>query len=151
VTASYDGDGNFNTSTAAQTATVTVSTATTSTSVTSSKPFSTLGDVVTFTATVTPQGGATTPVTGFVRFFVDDVRQGADVAVSNGQAQIVLSVPVGQHTVKATYLGSTANADYSGSTGQTTQTVASFSSMTTISVPPGTRVTGEVFDATATV
>jgi Bacterial Ig-like domain (group 3) len=66
---------------------------------------STVGQPVTFSATVSPQLATGQP-TGDVTFTVDGVATGAAVAVTNGVATYLTStLPAGPHTVQAAYGG----------------------------------------------
>jgi len=87
----------------------------TTTALGSSTGSSTYGDLVTFTATVTPFGGPGTP-TGTVTFSNGSIPMGT-VPLSSGSASLSTStMPVGTHSITATYNGdsyyqtSTSNA-----------------------------------------
>ncbi|MEI6169276.1 MAG: Ig-like domain repeat protein [bacterium] len=96
----------------------TTNTATTTTLASSANP-STVGDSVTFTATIAPASGAVVP-TGSVQFMTNGVALGAPVTVTTGTsptgtASIATSaLPVGTHTVTAVF---TATGAFDDSTG----------------------------------
>ncbi|MEI6644499.1 MAG: Ig-like domain repeat protein [bacterium] len=96
----------------------TTNTATTTTLASSANP-STVGDSVTFTATIAPASGAVVP-TGSVQFMTNGVALGAPVTVTTGTsptgtASIATSaLPVGTHTVTAVF---TATGTFDDSTG----------------------------------
>jgi len=93
---------------------------TTTTALASSANPSTVGQSVTFTATVARQHGTGTP-TGTVQFKVDGVNSGTPVTLVGGQATKALSnLTAGSHTITAVYAGKLA---YLGSTGTLTQQV----------------------------
>jgi hypothetical protein len=82
-----------------------VNTATTTTLVSSSNP-ATVGQSVTFTATVTSLGpGAGTP-DGTVAFLDGVTRLGSVAVDANGQAAFTTNLAAGSHNVEAIYLGS---------------------------------------------
>jgi hypothetical protein len=83
----------------------------------------TVGNPVTFTATVTAQQNGSNPVGGTVTFTVDGTAQ-APVTVTNGIATLTLAtLTAGPHTINATYNG---DANFTPSTALTpvTETVA---------------------------
>src|SRR5262249_54864131 len=102
------------------------------TSVSSNANPATIGQEVTFTATIgTPASGAPNR-TGTVTFFVDSKQLGNPVDVSNNQAQIKTStLPGGTHTITATYSG---DSNFQGSSGTLSQVVKKIDSSTTLSV-----------------
>jgi uncharacterized repeat protein (TIGR03803 family) len=118
ITAVYAGDTNYAGSTSAALSQV-VDKATTSTALTSSVNPSTVGESVTFTATVTPEYGGT--VTGKVSFY-NGTTLLKSVTVSSGKAAYATkTLTEGKHSITATYEGST---DFSDSTSSVlTQTV----------------------------
>src|SRR5436190_8464156 len=117
IAAVYGGDSNYTTSTSA-TLTQTVNQATTTTALSSSPNPSTLGQAVTFTASVTGAGG--TP-TGTVTFKDGATTLGTGT-LSGGTATFsTSSLASGNHSITATYSGDT---NFSSSTSPpVTQTV----------------------------
>jgi uncharacterized repeat protein (TIGR01451 family) len=107
ITATYNGDGSFSPSTSpALTQTVNAAGATTAitTTLASSINPSSIGQPVTFTATVTPTGGTGTP-TGTVTF-TDGATALGTGTVSGGQATFTTSsLSAGNHSITATYNG----------------------------------------------
>ena len=101
------------------------------------------GQRVTFTATVT--AGAT----GTVAFNIDGVGY-PPVAVNGGQAQIAtIDLPVGTHTISASYSG---DANFLGSASNTlSQTVTLKPSTISLSASPNPSVDGQAVTFTATV
>src|SRR5262245_4506732 len=99
ITASYGGSSGFTASTS-NTVIESVNKATTSTTVTSSANPSVFGQIVTFTATVTPQFAGSTP-TGTVAF-LDGTSTLGTATLSGGMATFTTSsLAVGTHTIKA--------------------------------------------------
>ncbi|MCA1684243.1 MAG: Ig-like domain-containing protein, partial [Actinobacteria bacterium] len=93
---------------------------TTTTTLASSANPSTVGQSVTFTATVARVHGTGTP-TGTVQFKVDGVNSGTPVTLVAGQATKALSnLTAGSHAITAVYAGKLA---FLGSTGTLTQQV----------------------------
>jgi large repetitive protein len=116
VTAIYSGDSDFSGSSGSLTNGQTVNGSTTGTSaaITSSKNPSNFGDLVTFTATVTPNSG-TFDNGGSVQFVIDGSNYGSPVSLSGGTATTSDSaLGVGNHSVEAIYSGDTA---FTGSNG----------------------------------
>jgi uncharacterized repeat protein (TIGR01451 family) len=108
VTATYDGDPTFSVSTSAA-LTQKVSRAATSAALTVSVNPSLLGQLVTFTATISPNSGSATP-TGTVTFTDGEASLGTG-PLSNGKASITTSaLAVGDHAVVATYGGDAVTA-----------------------------------------
>lgn len=109
VTASFTATGNFANSTGTLSGGQNVST-TTATTVSSSVNPSTVGQSVTFTATLNPPAA-----TGSVQFSIDGSPAGAPITVSGGTATFsTSSLTAGNHTVTATF---TATGNYTNSTG----------------------------------
>ncbi|MGW7696711.1 Ig-like domain-containing protein [Streptomyces asiaticus] len=151
VTATYNGDANFTPSTG--TTAVVVIQASTTTSVTSAPDPSTLGQPVTFTATVTPVAPGAGVPSGTVTFVISGSGGGSftQPLSSLGTATLSLStLGVGAHTVVATYSG---DARFLPSTGTDTHTVTPGPAATTTtlmsSVNPS--VFGQPVTFTATV
>ena len=134
VTAAYSGDTNVSSSTGSlPTQTVTApGLKSTTTTVTSSLDPSTVGQLVTFTAVVSPGATAGTP-TGTVTFTIDGTPQAPvplQVVAGRDEASLSLaSLTKGTHTISAAYSG---NAAFAGSAvaGPLVETVHAV-------VPPG--------------
>ncbi len=117
VTAVYGGDSNFAASTSKALKQV-VNKATTTTTLASSQNPSSLGQSVTFTASVTPQFSG--KVTGTVTFY-DGATALKTVSMSGGVAKFTTStLAAGEHSITATYNGSTS---FTGSSASLMQTV----------------------------
>lgn len=131
ITAQYSGDGNYSGSTSAATTVNVIGQ--TSTSVRSSNGTIQQGSSATFTATVTPSQSGGPAVTGTVQFSENGTSFGSVALSAGGQAQITAtSLPPGTLNITASYSG---NANYSASSGSTTETVTAGPSFT-ISVNP---------------
>ncbi|MER8160168.1 Ig-like domain-containing protein [Streptomyces sp. NPDC094472] len=120
VTATYNGDANFTSSTG--TTAVLVIPASTTTTVTSAPDPSTLGQPVTFAATVAPVAPGTGVPGGTVTFVIGGSGGGTFTQpLSGGTATLTLStLGAGTHAVVVIYSGST---DFLPSTGTDTHTV----------------------------
>jgi hypothetical protein len=140
--------GDFTTSTGSLTQTVNA--ASTTTAVTSSLNPSQFMQSVTFTATVAPTAGTTQP-TGTIQFSSDGTPSGSPVPLSSGTASFAMStLPVGLHTITATYTPDTGN--FTGSNGSTGQRVGAVATSTTVlSVAPATVMYGDTASLTAVV
>jgi hypothetical protein len=150
VTASFAGAADLEAAGASSAFTVT--TIPTSTAVVANPPTQTVGDPVTFTATVAPGIGSGTP-TGSVQFKVDGADFGAPVPLAGGSATSapISTLPVAFHTVQAVYLG---DANYTGSTSGSTQFRVRnplLPTTTTESVSPNSSVTGQMVTLSASV
>jgi hypothetical protein len=126
VSAAYSGDSNFNASSGMlPTQTVNLATlADTTTTVSSSMNPSPLGEIVTFTAVVSPSGSSGSP-TGSVTFTIDGKAlpaAGLSVVGGQDQAQVATTtLSLGPHTISAAYSG---DASFNPSTGHLpTQTI----------------------------
>jgi Big-like domain-containing protein len=116
--ASYSGSHNFNSSTT-NTVTVDVAKANTTTSLGSSANPSTLGQAVTFTASVTAPGTST--ATGTIQFWDGTAPIGSPQALTAGAASLTIqTLAGGSHAISAVYSGS---VNLNGSTGLLTQSV----------------------------
>ncbi|MEV6130033.1 Ig-like domain-containing protein [Streptomyces violaceusniger] len=150
VTVTYNGDANFTSSTG--TTAVLVIPASTATTVSSAPDPSTLGQPVTFTATVAPVAPGAGVPTGTVTFIVGGSGGGTFTQpLSGGMATLSLStLGVGTQAVVAIYSGS---ADFLPSVGTDTHTVnpgpAATTTTLTSSVNPS--VFGQPVTYTATV
>lgn len=118
VAAVYSGDTNYQGSTTF--VTETVSALSTTIALSSSNTTIQQGSNVTFTATLTPQGGSKTAPTGTVQFTANGQNIG-NPAISSNQAQLTTnSLPSGSVQISATYSG---DSFYSTSSGTLTETV----------------------------
>jgi len=108
IAATYNGDTALGPSTAPVAVMQTVNRLTTTTSLASSANPSTVGQPVTFVATVAPGGPTGTP-TGTVTFSVDGTHElPVSLRLVNGSDQAVFtisSLTAGSHTITATYNG----------------------------------------------
>jgi hypothetical protein len=120
--------------------------AATTTTIASSSPTSTLGQAVTFTATVSPSAA-----TGVVEFF-DGVNSLGTAGLSSGAASLTTAtLAVGSHSITATYNG---DPNYAGSTSSAlTQTVvdASVGTSTALTSSPNPSTYAQQVTFTATV
>ena len=118
----------------------------TTTSVSLSPNPSSFGESVTFTAQVTPDPGA-----GSVQYTIDGVDFGVPVPVGPGGSAVsdaTSDLPVGDHTVAATFSGT---ADFLGSTGTLTQTVVRAAPSTDLVADVNPSTYGDLVTFTATV
>ena len=147
ITATYSGTPAFESSSGS--VTQVVQRAATSTVLTSSVNPSTVGQPVTFTATVTSGGNPVT--TGTVDFTEGATTLADDVPVNaSGQATFTTStLTEGSHTITATYSGTPAFESSSGSVTQVVQRAAT-STVLTSSVNPSTVGQPVTFTATVT-
>ena len=79
----------------------------TTTTVVSSVPDSTYGELLTFTAIVSPAGQGLPTPTGTVQFLIDGSNFGAPVDLADGSAtsQAIASLSAVNHTVSASLFG----------------------------------------------
>jgi hypothetical protein len=104
ITVSYSGDSNFLSSTSAALA-LTVKKDSTETTLSASSSSATVGQLVTFTATVTAATPGSRTPTGTVSFYDGSTLIG-QVNLSSGVAQLTYSFATkGQHKIKAVYNG----------------------------------------------
>jgi large repetitive protein len=152
ITTSYGVNGNFNGSTGALTGNPqVVNKAGSSTAVTSSQNPSTLGQPVTFTATVSAAApGAGTPTQTVT--FLDGGHSIGTATLSGGVASFTTSaLSIGNHTITTNYLG---DGNFSASTGTLTgnpQVVNGTTTTTTVTSSQGTITLGDTVTFTATV
>ena len=148
VTATYTGSGGFGSSGA----NITIA-GTTTTAVTASPGPSVLGQLVTFTASVSPVSGAFDDG-GTVQFLVDGKNFGSPVAPVGGIATITddtltltpnISKP---HTITAVYSG---DAAFSGSSGSASQAVSQVPTSLSLAASDYLASYGQVFMFAATV
>lgn len=142
ILATYNGDGNFGGSNASFTQSVRIAD---TLNLTSSANPSTLGQPVTFTATVPQDDGLT--ATGTVTFQLDS---GAMIGVTlvNGQATFTpATLGAGTHALAAAYGG---DIHFSGSTASLTQTVK-IGTTTILNASPNPSKLGQAVTFTATI
>ncbi|MFE9063269.1 beta strand repeat-containing protein [Streptomyces violaceusniger] len=148
VAAFYNGDTNFAASNSALTP-LTVNPADSTTTLTVSPAAPVCGAEVTLCAQVAVVAPGTCTPTGTVTFAVDGVPFVVAALDAGGQACVTAGdIPVGTHTVTATYNG---NGDVAGSTGTGTVTVGQGASTTTVTVSPAAPVCGETVTICAQV
>ncbi|MGR3938065.1 beta strand repeat-containing protein [Streptomyces sp. BRA346] len=139
VTATYSGDTGVAGSSGV--GTVTVNPGTSTLTVTATPSPSACGEAVTICAQVTVAPPSTCVPTGDVTFVITGGPTLTATLDATGQACVTTTaVPVGTHTITATYAG---DSGVGGSTGTTTLTVNPASSTTTVSVTPSPSVCGE--------
>ncbi|MFF7232572.1 Ig-like domain repeat protein [Streptomyces sioyaensis] len=150
VTADYSGDGNFAASSGATAQRVEISVSTTSTTVSSAPDPSTVGEPVTFTATVAAVPPASGTPTGTVSFNFGDGTAVVDAPLVAGTATAThtYTAAADSSSITAVYHGDT---NFAGSAGLDSQTVAPAASSTTVLSSPDPSVTGEPVTFTATV
>ncbi len=152
ITTSYGGDGNFNGSLGSLTGNPqVVNKADTATTVTSSANPSVYGQLVTFTATISPVAPGAGMATGTVTFLDGGSPIGSGV-LSGGVATFTTSaLSLGSHTITTSYGG---DGNFNGSTGLLTgnpQVVNRASTTTTLNSLPNPSVYGQSVTITATV
>ncbi|MFI5428593.1 Ig-like domain-containing protein [Aeromicrobium sp. UC242_57] len=127
---------------------LTAALAPTTTTVSSSVPSAVTGEPITFTATTTSEGTAVPG--GTTRFLVDGDQAQAPTSVdAAGKATFTTdSLPIGETTVTAEYVGPTGFAD---SDESRIQSVGAAGTTTTLTVPAGPLVTGQPVSLSATV
>jgi Bacterial Ig-like domain (group 3) len=146
ITAVYGGDSNYNGSTSPA-LTQTVNKAATTTTTTSGLNPSTSGQMVTFTATVSPS-----TATGTVTFFDGATTLGSGT-LSGGRATLSTStLIVGSHPITATYGGdSNCNGSTSPAMTQTVNTAGKTNTTTTLTSSLNPSALGQLVTFTATV
>jgi hypothetical protein len=147
ITATYSGDANFTGSTSSSlTQAVSASVINTTTALTSSLNPSTFGQLITFSATVSPSSGAT----GNVTFKDGSSILGTSALGTNGVATLsTSSLAGGTHSITAEYSGDTT---HSGSTSSAlSQTVNNASTTTTLTSNDNPSKSGQAVTFTATV
>ena len=121
---------------------------TTTTAVTSSLNPSTVGQAVTFTATVTGLAGSP-PLTGSVTFTDGATTLGTVTLSAGGQATLTTSaLAFGPHTITASYSG---DASHAASSATLTQTVKRLKSTTSVKSSDSSSNVGQAVTFTATV
>jgi YVTN family beta-propeller protein len=136
--------------TVSQSRTVTVIAPETTTTVTTSPKPSVSGQLVTFTATVTPKGGPALGMpTGTVQFKVDGVNFGNPLFLSSGSASMsTSSLAVGSREIAAVYSGS---GTFVGSSGTASHTVDKVTTTTALASAVNPSKYGQSVMLTATV
>ena len=125
----------------------------TTTAVVPSASPATVGDPLTFTATVTPALGSS-PAAGAVQFRIDGNDFGAAVTLDGSGAATspsISNLPLGNHTVSAVYGG---DASFGGSTSPTTSFLVRnppLPTTTTQTVSPGNAAFGQALALSASV
>jgi ELWxxDGT repeat protein len=151
ITAFYSGDSNFQASSASRK--VIVNKAATSTALTSSPHPSVFGQAVFFTATVlalAPGGGTPTGTVDFKEGATDLTPGG--IALSGGRATfLTAALAVGQHTITATYGGSTNYMGSQATDSAAPQVVNQALSRTVLTSFPDPSVFGQVVSFTVLV
>lgn len=144
ITAVYSGDTSFAGATS-NTVSQTVTQITTTTTLQSSQNPSTVGQSVSFTATVSP-----TPTAGDTVTFYDGVTNiGTGTTNSTGQATFATSLSIGSHSITATFTG---DSSFVASTSSTlTQTVNKITTAATLSSSSNTVNFGQQVSLNATV
>ncbi|WP_432046490.1 Ig-like domain repeat protein [Streptomyces asiaticus] len=121
----------------------------TTTLVTSAPNPSVFGQVVTFTATVTPLGPSQFTPTGSVTFAIGDGPTLTGTVGAGGIATVTTgALPTGTHTVTATYGGDT---NFTGSSGITAHAVVKASTTTAVTSSPDPSSSGQTVTITARV
>ncbi len=147
ITAEYEGDSDFTDSSASLTQTVNKAASTVV--LTSSANPSTLGENVTFTATVSAASPGSGTPTGDVVFTADGVTLDTVPLNSQGQATVATAeLTVGSHTIVANYEG---DSDFTTSSATLTQTVNQDSTTTTLTSSLNSSVYGQSVTFTAAV
>ncbi|HMJ75924.1 MAG TPA: Ig-like domain repeat protein, partial [Iamia sp.] len=126
-------------------ATLTVNAIATTTTVVPSPAAPDVGDVVSFTATITPSDA-----TGTVQFVLDGMPFGgpADIVGGTATSPATAALEAGDHTVSATYSGDT---DHAGSLGIGGVSVGKIGTTTGVTPSPASPLVGEDVTFTATV
>ena len=120
-----------------------------STTLRSSASSSTIGQMVTFTATVTPGSGSTGTPTGTVTFEEGTTVLGTASLSADGTANFAIStLALGSDTITAVYSGDTT---FAASSGNTSEAVNQAGTTTTLSASPNSTTAGQVVTLTATV
>ena len=118
-----------------------VTTSADTTTLRSSASSSTIGQMVTFTATVAPGPGTTGTPSGTVTFEEGTTVLGTATLGTNGTAIFSLaSLAVGSHTITADYGG---DANFAASSGTTPEVVSQAGSTTTLAASPSTATAGQ--------
>ena len=145
VTAEYEGSATE----AASTSTVLKQTVLypTTTALTSTPNPSTVGESVTFTATVTAQDGGPMP-SGTVDFYHSTTLLGTGTLADGVATFTTSSLPVATLSIHAVYLG---HSDEAGSTSAVVEQAVDYPTTTTLTSSPNPSVVGQAVTFTATV
>jgi hypothetical protein len=150
ITAMYNGDTNFTTSTSTAVSQLVNKVGTTTTLTSSANP-STVGQQVTFTATVAAMPSNSSTPTGTVTFFDAGTQIGTGT-LSNGTASFTTTatgLTTGSHAITASYGG---DATFAGSTSVTlVQTVNKAATTVALTVSPDPAGVGQSITFTATI
>ena len=126
-----------------------VTTSADTTTLSSSASSSTIGQMVTFTATVAPAAGTTGTPTGTVTFEEGTTVLGTATLGTSGTATFsIATLAVGSHTITAAYGG---DANFAASSGTTLEAVSQAGSTTTLAASPNNVTAGQAVTFTATV
>ena len=126
-----------------------VTTSADTTTLRSSPSSSTIGQMVTFTATVAPGSGTTGTPTGTVTFEEGATVLGTATLGTSGTATFsIATLGVGSHTITAVYGG---DANFATSSGITPEAVSQAGSTTTLAASPNAVTVGQAVTLTATV
>ncbi len=150
LTAVYEGDENFAGSTG--TTTHTVSKVTTTLAVTTAPNPSVIDETVTITATATAEAGGGSP-TGTVSFSIGTTVLGSAALSATGTDEskamlVTTEIPLGTHTITATYPG---DGRFEGSTAETQHTVEKRLTTTKVFGSDTPLVVGDTVTGTVTV
>lgn len=146
ISAVYEGDASFTGSTSSPALTQTVSGEATTTTLSATPNPSSIGENVTFTATVS--GGLSTP-TGTITFSIDGTDVVPDVALTAGLATFqTSSLTLGTRNVVATYNGDSTHAISSDTASQVVAVVPTTTVLTSSQNPSNL---GQAITFTATV
>ena len=149
ITAVYGGDIRWTTSASAA-STVTIIQESTTASLTTSASTAAFGATVTFTSYALPVSPATLIPTGSIQFFDGTASLGVVTVDTTGKATLAISnLPIGTHSIKATYLGNATAA--TSSSGALTQTIVKANPTITITATATTVLYGQADKFTATV
>ena len=146
ITAAYSGDNNFDPSTSSV-VTQTVQQASTTVTIASDVNPSGFNQLVTFTATITPQFGG--QVTGTVTFVDGAISLGMAPVSGNSASLSTSALAVGTHSITASYAG---DSNFTGSSfSALTQIVNPVTTTTTLTSSPNPAAVSQTISFTATV
>ena len=150
ITATFIANASFATSSNTTTQLVNSPSATpTATTVSGSPNPSTVGQAVTFTATVTSGSGIPT---GFVDFAEGSTDFGTAVLNASGQATMpISSLALGSHTITATYLGDTNFGASARTTTQVVNSPTAVATTTSVASSPNPSTVGQTVTFAVTV